>query len=251
MSLVPYDIDSSDSEFDNNSQLKLKKKKTSQPVRIIIENPSSSEDEDDSSRHRNETRKSNTRNDLFAILPSPKSKRTSLILPRVLQMKTAGSPIYPEKPPSADFKEKRAKKNRKRAPDIQGYQGASGDFRNIPEGTFCTDNGQVVNCAPDVRDPVVLRNSDFRELLNTGKSPTVLMNIEGADLFEYRNRVKALTDPEQVVQLTLDQAVNRTCKKKNHINYLLQMAKTNELSLKNKWSLNKYTRQQTKAKYGF
>lgn len=40
-------------------------------------------------------------------------------------------------------------------------------------------------------------------------------------------------------------------RKKNHITYLAYKAKINEKEFKNQWSLNKMTRQQTRAKYGF
>lgn len=40
-------------------------------------------------------------------------------------------------------------------------------------------------------------------------------------------------------------------KRKNHISYLAYEAKKNEEKLKNQWALNRMTRKQTQAKYGF
>lgn len=114
----------------------------------------------------------------------------------------------------------------------------------------------VINIAPEPVKPYDgLDNAAFKELVGKAKRPVniKLIDINEEEILPDKDvwLTKSLTDPDTAAPPVIENPVDPTRKKKHHITYLAEQAKANEQELQSQWSANKYTRNQTRAKYGF
>ncbi|RZB62194.1 PRCC domain containing protein [Asbolus verrucosus] len=117
-------------------------------------------------------------------------------------------------------------------------------------------DSKIINIAPEPVKPYDgLDNAAFKELVGKSKRPVniKLIDINEEEILPDKNLwlTKSLTDPDSAPKAVIENPVDPTRKKKHHITYLAEQAKVNEQELQSQWSANKYTRNQTRAKYGF
>ncbi|GBM83974.1 Proline-rich protein PRCC [Araneus ventricosus] len=119
----------------------------------------------------------------------------------------------------------------------------------------CSENYQSVQNVNQTDDEMqFLKDEQFKKMLGRKKEDVQIIDVNADD---------QLTGKEQwLMQSLTEEKIHRPSKRKgemptqqqkrkHQITYLAFQAKERELDLKNQWSLNRRTRRETQAKYGF